>query len=240
VYELIQNADDNKYNKAKSRGELPTASFLVSRDRVVIDLNEDGFNEANIEAICFIVASTKSNSQDYIGEKDLGFKSVFRVARKVSIQSGFFSFAFECQIEQDATGLEMVTPIVQEHVDLPDGIGTRISFDVSEKCDSKELFQQFEDLPDTLLLFLRRLKVLEFRLERSENHVVETSYRLKSDPDSQWLTVHKRSGSESPELRFMMFMEMITDMPEDSFRTFKRSEYSKFERINKAEVILAL
>jgi HSP90 family molecular chaperone len=239
VYELIQNADDNKYNKAKSRGELPTASFLVSRDRIVIDLNEDGFNEANIRAICSIGASTKSNSQGYVGEKGIGFKSVFRVAHKVHIQSGFFSFAFEYRIERDATGLEMVTPIVQEHADLPNGVGTRISLDVLENYDMEDLFQQFEELPSTLLLFLRKLKVLEFRLKRSQNHVVKTSYRLESDPDSKWLTVHKRAGSESTEVRFMTFRETITDMPEDKFRMFKRSEDSELERISNAEVVLA-
>jgi HSP90 family molecular chaperone len=239
VYELIQNADDNKYQNAESRGELPTATFLVSRDRIVIDLNEDGFNKANIRAICSIGASTKSNSQGYVGEKGIGFKSVFRVAHKVHIQSGYFSFAFEYRLERDATGLEMVTPIIQEHVDLPNGVGTRITLDVLEDYDREDLFQQFEELPDTLLLFLRKLKVLKFSLKRSESHVVEISYRLESDPDSKWLTVHKTSDSEITEIPFMTFRETITDMPEDKFRMFKRSEDSEFERISEAEVVLA-
>jgi hypothetical protein len=111
--------------------------------------------------------------------------------------------------------------------------------DVQEAYPRTDLFEQFENLPDTLLLFLRKLKVLKFRLERSENNVVETSYRLRSDPQSKWLTIHKTTGSESSQVRYMTIRETFTDMPEDSLRKFKRSPDSQFERITNAEVVLA-
>ena len=50
----------------------------------MVDCNEDGFTRENVEAICNVGASTKTrnNSQYYIGEKSIGFKSVFMVASR--------------------------------------------------------------------------------------------------------------------------------------------------------------
>jgi len=71
----------------------------------VIDSNEDGFSKANINAICSTGESTKTFSQGYIGEKGIGFKSVFKVARKVHVQSGPFSFSFKYQHGEEKMGL---------------------------------------------------------------------------------------------------------------------------------------
>lgn len=48
---------------------------------VMVSNNEIGFSAQNIEALCSVGASTKANmkKQGYIGEKGIGFKSVFLV-----------------------------------------------------------------------------------------------------------------------------------------------------------------
>lgn len=51
--------------------------------------------QSNVRAICSTGESTKTNTSGYIGEKGIGFKSVFKAASKVHIQSGPFSFFFE-------------------------------------------------------------------------------------------------------------------------------------------------
>jgi hypothetical protein len=70
IYELIQNAEDNKYTITS---EPPWLSFTLHQDRIIIDSNEDGFTENNIRAICSIGESTKSCIEGYIGEKGIGF-----------------------------------------------------------------------------------------------------------------------------------------------------------------------
>ena len=89
VSELIQNAEDNTYTRAEGKIYL---SFSLYPDRLVLDSNEDGFREEHVRAICNTSASTKAVSRGFIGEKGIGFKSVFKVAKKVHVQSHPFSF----------------------------------------------------------------------------------------------------------------------------------------------------
>jgi hypothetical protein len=58
-----------------------------------IDCNEKGFSRTNMEALCVNRRSTKKcgdNSAAFIGEKGMGFKSVFKMANVVGITSGFY------------------------------------------------------------------------------------------------------------------------------------------------------
>jgi hypothetical protein len=74
VLELIQNADDNQYNTK------PTLVFVINSNSINIYNNELGFQENNIQALCDIGKSTKGKHQHgYIGQKGIGFKSVFTV-----------------------------------------------------------------------------------------------------------------------------------------------------------------
>jgi hypothetical protein len=94
VLELLQNTDDNNYSVAKASGAEPYASFKIFAEKIVLECNEDGFNNKNLVAICDMGKSSKIGAQGYIGEKGTGFKSVFMAAYKVHIQSGYFSFSF--------------------------------------------------------------------------------------------------------------------------------------------------
>lgn len=75
-----------------------------------VQCNEVGFTAANVEALCRIGFSTKKlNRAGFIGEKGIGFKSVFKVADQVWITSGPYSFKF------DATKpLGMIAPVWEE------------------------------------------------------------------------------------------------------------------------------
>ena len=72
----IQNADDNTYLKDVE----PTLAFVLQDDGIAVLNNETGFSADNIRALCDIGNSTKKGSNmGYIGNKGIGFKSVFRV-----------------------------------------------------------------------------------------------------------------------------------------------------------------
>ena len=101
VLELIQNADDNHYPPhlsvgTSSAGAVPTLKFILSPDCVVVLNNEAGFTEQNIRAICDIGKSTKDpHRSGYIGQKGIGFKSVFRVTDAPEIHSNNFHVKFD-------------------------------------------------------------------------------------------------------------------------------------------------
>lgn len=73
----VQNADDNMYPKHVE----PTLTFILQESGIVVLNNELGFSSQNIRALCDVGNSTKKGSgSGYIGQKGIGFKSVFRVS----------------------------------------------------------------------------------------------------------------------------------------------------------------
>ena len=92
IFELIQNVDDCEYL------ELDDCKldmrFDFNNGEIVLTYNEVGFSPFNVFAITGIAEAAKnvSASKNEIGEKGIGFKSVFGVASRVLIRSGWFSF----------------------------------------------------------------------------------------------------------------------------------------------------
>jgi hypothetical protein len=92
VLELVQNADDNVYPK----GAVPELTISLNATRLVVSNNEVGFNEDNITAICNVGASSKAKDKNHhIGEKGIGFKSVFSVSDAPEIHSNGYHFRFD-------------------------------------------------------------------------------------------------------------------------------------------------
>lgn len=145
-------------------------------DKVVVDSNEDGFEENNVKAVCRVGHSTKKEQQGYVGEKGIGFKSVFKVASDVHIQSGPFSFFFE--YSHGDSGMGMLTPFHREHKsNVPDHVRTRITLQLAKDTHITRLLQGFSELPDTLLMFLSkitRLTVATHTSNRLESKIIYT------------------------------------------------------------------
>ena len=94
ILELLQNADDNRYDA----NILPTLTFTFEPGGLRVDCNEHGFKANHVEAISTVRHSTKSGSKHshgYTGEKGIGFKSVYRIADEVWISSRQYRFKFE-------------------------------------------------------------------------------------------------------------------------------------------------
>jgi len=226
---LIQNAEDNRYSDRK----VPWLRFYLKQDRIEIDSNEDGFSEENIKAICSIGESTKKSRQGYVGEKGIGFKSVFKVAQRVHVQSEPFSFAFEYRREDRDDGLGMITPLSVKHLDLPQRVQTRIVLHLLDDCDREALREELVNLPDTLLLFLRKLRTLDVRVKLSGQPAVNYHYRLDKEIDDR-VSITKQVVIEgSPKTTSTRFYwitkQVVHNMPKDEAR----------DDISKAEVILA-
>lgn len=97
LYELIQNVDDCDYEDISDCNlEVFFESSNEDTAKIVFAYNELGFTPANVFAITGIAEAAKNISEEKveIGEKGIGFKSVFGIADKVYIQSGRFSFYF--------------------------------------------------------------------------------------------------------------------------------------------------
>ncbi len=91
LLELLQNADDNTYKS----GISPTVEIVLQKDKFILSNNEVGIKPDHLFAITYAAASTKireKSASTYIGEKGIGFKSVFAVADYVDIHSPPYHF----------------------------------------------------------------------------------------------------------------------------------------------------
>ncbi|KAM7480796.1 hypothetical protein LguiB_005379 [Lonicera macranthoides] len=101
LMELIQNAEDNDY----SEGVRPSLEFVITSQDItatgatstlLVFNNERGFSHKNIESICSVGRSTKKGNRKrgYIGEKGIGFKSVFLITAQPYIFSNGYQIRF--------------------------------------------------------------------------------------------------------------------------------------------------
>ncbi|KAL3294422.1 ino80 chromatin remodeling complex protein [Colletotrichum asianum] len=154
IFELLQNADDNQYSKALASDDIPYVSFRIYPSRIVIDCNEDGFTHENMKAICAVGESSKTGAQGYIGEKGIGFKSVFMVAWKAHIQSNAFSVSFKHK--KGESGMGMITPVWEETDEVLQSPLTRITLHLLNTetsngvAETREMIRaQFDELQET-------------------------------------------------------------------------------------------
>ena len=242
VFELIQNAEDNNYTKAKAVNEAPFLSFNIHPDKIIVDSNEDGFTKDNVTAICSITKSGKvvsskteaQRQQGYIGEKGIGFKSVFKVASRVHIQSEPFSFYFEYNRgSASETGMGMITPFFLEHKEVPDGIRTRMTLDLAPTVEYDKLVKQFSDpdqLPDSLLMFLSQINNLTIAIHDTVGLISHTDYSYRYEATDRKGTLTKVPLHGLPKLTYChVTKKIIRDLPKDPAR----------ENKNWAEVVLA-
>lgn len=196
-------------------------------DRLVIDSNEDGFTEENVNAICSIGQSTKTNISDsnrYIGEKGIGFKAVFNVAKKVNIQSGHFAFYFEYSGDPD-DGLGMVTPFEGTFKRLPNGVRTRMTLSLIQRINFSQRMGDFVDLmniPDTFLLFLDKIKklIINIRLSEGSHRIITHTHEPGTNGSRSRILKTEQIGRESrDEARYYhVFSRPVQNLPNDKAR----------------------
>jgi hypothetical protein len=142
-----------------------------------IDCNEIGFSRRNAEAICKIGKSTKAGldkSTRYIGEKGIGFKSVFKIADVVWIQSGHYSFKFDKYAK-----LGMIAPIWTPFPYQPKAGYTSMYLQLAEDCNTSELVNDVKSLDPRLLIFLRKLREINITVQQMPFAMWKTTLRCQ-------------------------------------------------------------
>ncbi|KAI3830794.1 hypothetical protein MKX03_002882 [Papaver bracteatum] len=180
LLELVQNADDNVYSESVE----PTLVFILQATGIIVLNNERGFSAQNIRALCDVGNSTKKGaSAGYIGQKGIGFKSVFSgmVTDAPEIHSKGFHVKFDISEGQ----IGFVLPEVVSPCDI-DLYGRIVPGDVvdqnnvssgswktciilpfkpklKEGTSISSFLSMFSDLHPSLLLFLHRLRCIKFK-----------------------------------------------------------------------------
>lgn len=247
VFELLQNAEDNHYNSAQEQGQRPYIAFEVFHDRLVIDCNEDGFTEPNLRAICDVGKSSKSGAQGYVGEKGIGFKSVFMAAWRVHIQSRDYSFYFKHR--NGDSGLGMISPVWQDvAMELPQRNLTRMTLLLHDTGDAAALSsqrqsirQQFNDLKESILLFMRKLREIRITLHDDSGAFQSCTVFSSSWTRTNRMTVTKsvRTGGATTQSSQIYHITKATvgGLAKNENRTYSELE-ERIKAYAKADIVL--
>ena len=187
IFELIQNAEDNDYESNKP----PSLHFEIRQQEIdgefspvlIVHNNETGFQEKHVKTLCRVGDSTKEKAQGYIGEKGIGFKSVFRITRCPYI----FSNRFQFRLPEDdpETDLGYIVPLWE--TDLPAGIAaaeTTIILPLNQKdSDVQTIVEALRDIAPETILFLKKLNSIKISVclpdedytVKIEKHTLATS-----------------------------------------------------------------
>ncbi|KAM6516418.1 hypothetical protein FALCPG4_014601 [Fusarium falciforme] len=229
LLELIQNADDTTF----SPGVTPSLSLTLFSESDIgylrTDCNEAGFTFADIDAITQVGQSTKkvatNGQRGYIGEKGIGFKSVFKAADIVHVASGHYEFKFDRNEH-----LGMILPIrsafpsTQRLVDH-----TQFLLQLRDKKDCAEIEADLHNIEPQLLIFLKNLRGLNIQIGDTRN-----SYHLEGDTSAalgEIVTIHSNQGREvTPgKMEYSIARYKTSEIPKDVRR----------EGITTSEVVLA-
>ncbi|XP_017271683.1 protein NO VEIN isoform X2 [Kryptolebias marmoratus] len=194
VLELIQNADDNSY--PSEAGVVPALAFVMEKDCITVLNNEIGFQEKNIRAICDVGCSTKGKHKyGYIGQKGIGFKSVFKVTDCPEIHSNGFHLHFDKTSgpmgyilphwTEDKRPLDTLPKEINQH-----SWTTKICLPL--RSESHQTRNLFHDVHPSLLLFLHRLRSITI-YNQSEKRLVTMT---RKDLSHNVLEVEHTEGVE--------------------------------------------
>lgn len=190
IFELIQNVDDCDFLSPEDcRLDM---KFDLNNNRIILTYNETGFTPFNVFAITGIAEAAKntSSTQNQIGEKGIGFKSVFGVSDKVLIRSGWFSFELyrdNFTIPVPAYESDEYCHGTQMTLFIARGTGgARYIYDEIKRqyCDQEALFSKnpllFLNKLTSLKMYFDECRCMEFHVSRSD---LSSEPGIKVEPD---------------------------------------------------------
>ncbi|MCR5587690.1 MAG: hypothetical protein K6F77_09215 [Lachnospiraceae bacterium] len=171
IYELIQNVDDCDYENIEDCKLEIQFKYNAEPGEIILTYNEMGFKPENVFAITGIAEKSKNLTSDKveIGEKGIGFKSVFGIADKVHIESGKFSFEL---------GRESFTVPVPKYDDFSPVVGTKMTLKMpamNVREVYRKLISKYKEKDDVLnqnpILFLNKLTHLRLFVDKNNKYI---------------------------------------------------------------------
>jgi len=198
IFELIQNAEDNAY-----REEIkPTLLFSLKENNEAVELiienNETGFIEENVKALCDVGESTKSKHQGYIGEKGIGFKSVFQITSCPKIFSNGFKFSLPEKDEKCDLGYIVPNWIANiSENNKYDWTTIVLPINKSNDYNVQTVIKDLQDIEPEIILFLEKLQSMEIGVSiHDENYEILIEKNISKKPLIELTYIKKQDDLE--------------------------------------------
>ncbi|MCL7031359.1 hypothetical protein MKW94_027530 [Papaver nudicaule] len=215
LMEIIQNAEDNEY----SDGVNPSLEFVMTSTDItatgapatlLVCNNEKGFSSKNIDSICSVGSSTKEGHRQrgYIGEKGIGFKSVFLITAQPYIFSNGYQIKFSEDPCPECNVGYIVPQWVEEHPTLAEikqiygaerSLPTTIIVLPLKPDKVHPVKQQLSSIHPEVLLFLAKIKSLSVR-EANKDPRLNTLCEVSISSETEFVSM-KNVNAESYTLR---------------------------------------
>ena len=216
VYELLQNAEDAGASKIR---------FEQYENALVVLHDGHPFSMENLQGLCDIGKSDKTDDLNQIGEFGVGFKSVFGICETVRLYShpsrndldnGYLQFAVEIKDfthPVDIEDQEMEAGYTTKFI-FPYSVGFTFSgFDTIEKLN-EVLSKRLQNLGITTLLFMKHLKSIDYKIEL-EKVTASGTYLLEKTPINDHCSLVSATGEtankkENEEISYLVFSRSVT------------------------------
>ncbi|SMP89414.1 hypothetical protein SAMN06314019_10824 [Epsilonproteobacteria bacterium SCGC AD-311-C15] len=236
IYELIQNAEDTI-----SIENTHSLEFELENEGLLVFNNEMGFNEEQIKAICSFGQSTKAieKNEGYIGEKGIGFKSVFKITDKPAIYSNGYRFYFN-RFDESGTTTEYIIPywiddniLKQYPLKFQNNTHTTLylPFSKDQKHENiTKLRDGIKHIEPILLLFLKKLT--NIKISESGKNVINTVKTSQKDEQLDVINIQNKNITEHYYV-FNKSIEVDSNLDEVKDKNGRR------KNVFKREIILA-
>ena len=203
IYELLQNAEDAGASEVQ---------FVLNTDRLEFEHNGDQlFTIEDVESITNIGASTKADDVTSIGKFGIGFKAVFAYTSTPEIESGDFHFCIHDMFVPDTDGLP------------PAALGekrTRFVFPFdnpgkSPEKASKEIETKLRQLNENALLFLSKIRKIEYRLPDLTTGSLERREDVNDGNRIEISVMHPENIVPEP-VHYLKFEKVVSVKDEDN------------------------
>lgn len=198
-HELNYNAEDNEYDDC-----CPVLEVSLRPRSILITNNERGFRPKDVLSLCSVAESGKISGV-HIGQKGLGFKSVFSCTNNPHVLSGPWRFKLQLPgrnemsyitpVWLNGSSAEQLPPDMQDMVLSPAHIPkTHIYLPLKDaQCNSPEFMQAMQAMLDPAVLSVILINMRHLRRFVVNNYCDDPGDQLCSTT-----TIEKRTGGGSP------------------------------------------
>lgn len=173
IFELLQNAEDEKANKV---------CFELYKDRLDVYHNGKPFTLEDVEGVTGIGNTKKKTDLTSIGKFGVGFKSVFAITESPSIFSGAYNFEIK----------DFVVPNIKNPIPIKMKTLIRLPFNHNVRSPEEIyelIFEKLNNLNLKSLLFLNNIKKIKWKSVNDEGEYSRISKELDTKLDSKKVTL---------------------------------------------------
>lgn len=184
IFELLQNAEDAGAAKIL---------FELFNDRLEVKHDGRPFTEPDVRGVCGVGEGTKAEDLTQIGKFGIGFKSVYAYTSKPQVHTGDESFRIE----------NYVRPFPVDRRSVGDSWTTLFVFafdadGIDPETACREIGARLRNLSARTLLFLRKIKEIEYRLA-DETSGVYLREEVSRGPGRQVTVIGQNNGEDEDE-----------------------------------------